>query len=192
MYNVIPVFPSTLLPAFIGQNLITTTESSAIQQSIKWFSASTLFHSIGYTELYRTSPVNSLAPCAQSHPQAHLWSDQIQGFPTFCKVTHHKCRIWFAHLLCIVHFLLLPSDTSVTRDALAIRINFPLIGVLSPSFRRPGLPALLGKQKWLPGNGQPFFYNDDINDCLIFLGSLRKSRTRKTTSSAEESILIFI
>ena len=110
MYNVIPVFPSTLLPkvagassklaydqpAFVGRNLITTTESSAIQQSIKWFSASTLFHSSGYTELYRTSPVNSLAPCEQSHPQAHLWSDQIQGFPTFCKVTHHKCRIWFA------------------------------------------------------------------------------------------------
>jgi hypothetical protein len=48
--------------------------------------------------------------------------------------------------LCTVHFLLLPSDHAVTSTALAIRINFPLIRVLSLSFKRPGLPALPGKQ----------------------------------------------
>ncbi|MCK4564195.1 MAG: hypothetical protein KAU94_05955 [Verrucomicrobia bacterium] len=46
-----------------------------------------------------------------------------------------------------VHFLSLPSDPAVTSNALAIRIHFPSDGVLPPSFRRLGLPALPGKQK---------------------------------------------
>jgi hypothetical protein len=48
--------------------------------------------------------------------------------------------------LCTVHFLLLPSDPTVTSNALAIRIVFPLIGV-TPGFSRLGLPAMPGKQK---------------------------------------------
>jgi hypothetical protein len=51
--------------------------------------------------------------------------------------------------LCAVYFLLLPSDPAVTSNALAIRIIFPLIRVIPPSFRRSGLPASLGKQKTL-------------------------------------------
>ena len=49
--------------------------------------------------------------------------------------------------LCTVYFLLLPSDPAVAVNALAIRIIFPLIGVMPASFSRPGLPASLGKQK---------------------------------------------
>ncbi len=49
--------------------------------------------------------------------------------------------------LCTVYFLLLPSDPTVTSNALAIRIIFPLIGVMSLSFKKLGLPASLGKQK---------------------------------------------
>jgi len=49
--------------------------------------------------------------------------------------------------LCAVHLLSLPSDLTVTSDALAIRIVFPLIGVTPTSFSRPGLPATLGKRK---------------------------------------------
>jgi len=49
--------------------------------------------------------------------------------------------------LCAVYFLLLPSDPAVTSNALAIRIIFPLIRVIPPSFRRLGLPTSLGKQK---------------------------------------------
>jgi hypothetical protein len=56
--------------------------------------------------------------------------------------------------LCTVYFLLLPSDPIVTNDALAIRIIFPLIGVMSLSFKRSGLPALLGKQKTLHENAE--------------------------------------
>ena len=47
--------------------------------------------------------------------------------------------------LCAVHFLSLPSDPAVTSNALAIRIDFPLVGATSVSFNRPGLPATLGK-----------------------------------------------
>jgi hypothetical protein len=57
--------------------------------------------------------------------------------------------------LCTVYFLLLPSDPAVTRNALAIRIIFPLIGVISLSFKRSGLPALLGKQKEEPFQVSP-------------------------------------
>ena len=46
--------------------------------------------------------------------------------------------------LCTVYFLLLPSDPSVTGSALAIRIIFPLVGVMPASFSRPGLPTSLG------------------------------------------------
>jgi hypothetical protein len=49
--------------------------------------------------------------------------------------------------LCAVHFLSLPSDPAVTSNALAIRIDFPLVGATSVSFNRPGLPATLGKPK---------------------------------------------
>ncbi|MFT5700290.1 MAG: hypothetical protein ACI8ZB_003164, partial [Desulforhopalus sp.] len=40
----------------------------------------------------------------------------------------------------------LPSDPTVTSNALAIRIVFPLIGV-TPALRWLGLPAMPGKQK---------------------------------------------
>jgi len=49
--------------------------------------------------------------------------------------------------LCTIHFLSLPSDPSVTRNALAIQIDFPSDGVSPLSFKRTGLPALPGKQK---------------------------------------------
>jgi len=49
--------------------------------------------------------------------------------------------------LCAVHFLSLPSDPAVTSNALAIRIDFPLVGATPVSFNRPGLPATLGKPK---------------------------------------------
>ena len=52
--------------------------------------------------------------------------------------------------LCAVHFLSLPSDPAVTSNALAIRIDFPLVGATSVSFNRPGLPATLGKPKKAP------------------------------------------
>ena len=48
--------------------------------------------------------------------------------------------------LCTVHFLSLPSDPTVTSDALAIRIVFPLVRV-TPEYLRLGLPAMPGKQK---------------------------------------------
>lgn len=89
----------------------------------------------------------------------------ISWLPVYNRILNHMndlIRYWaslyFAKLpvipavsgslsLCTIHFLLLPSNPAVASYALAIRINFPLIKVLSPSFRRPGLPALLGKQK---------------------------------------------
>ncbi|MFT5699333.1 MAG: hypothetical protein ACI8ZB_002191, partial [Desulforhopalus sp.] len=43
----------------------------------------------------------------------------------------------------------LPSDPTVTSNALAIRIVFPLIGV-TPALRWLGLPAMPGKQKKRP------------------------------------------
>jgi len=49
-------------------------------------------------------------------------------------------------VLCVTHFLWLPSDPTVTSYALAIRIIFPPVGVM-PELLRPGLPAMLGKQK---------------------------------------------
>ena len=52
--------------------------------------------------------------------------------------------------LCAVHFLSLPSDPAVTSNALAIRIDFPLVGATSVSFNRPGLPATLGKLEKRP------------------------------------------
>ncbi|NQZ57288.1 MAG: hypothetical protein HRT88_07440 [Lentisphaeraceae bacterium] len=45
------------------------------------------------------------------------------------------------------YFLSLPSDLAITRDALAIQIDFPLNGATSLSFKRTGIPALLGKPK---------------------------------------------
>jgi hypothetical protein len=42
---------------------------------------------------------------------------------------------------------LLPSDPAVTSNALAIRIVFPLVG-MTPAYRRLGLPAMPGKQKF--------------------------------------------
>ena len=56
--------------------------------------------------------------------------------------------------LCAVHFLSLPSDPAVTSNALAIRIDFPLVGATSVSFNRPGLPATLGKPKKRPRTDQ--------------------------------------
>ena len=53
--------------------------------------------------------------------------------------------------LCTTHFLLLPSDPAVTSSALAIRIIFPLVGVM-PACRRLGLPAMPGKHKKAPGS----------------------------------------
>jgi hypothetical protein len=49
--------------------------------------------------------------------------------------------------LCAAHFLLLPLDPTVTSNALAIQIVFPLVRVTPASFSRPGLPTTLGKQK---------------------------------------------
>jgi len=95
----------------------------------------------------------------------------MQGFPGYFKLPednsilkHIKSLIkywasrYFAHLptldaesgsltLCAVFFLLLPSDPSVTRNALAIRIIFPLIWVMLISFNQPGLPDTPGKHR---------------------------------------------
>ena len=49
--------------------------------------------------------------------------------------------------LCAAHFLSLPSDPTVTSDALAIRIVFPLVGATPVSFNRPGSPAMPGKRR---------------------------------------------
>ena len=93
--QVIPVFPSTPLPGFIGGNFITTTGSSATRQSIppflefplgRWFP---FRDSTGLPRLRRT-------PCEQCHPQSHHGPDQVWGFALFCTLTHPKCRIWFA------------------------------------------------------------------------------------------------
>jgi len=46
-----------------------------------------------------------------------------------------------------LNFLSLPSDPAVTNNALAIQIDFPLVGVSLASFSKTGLPALQGKQK---------------------------------------------
>jgi hypothetical protein len=39
--------------------------------------------------------------------------------------------------LCAAYFLSLPSDPAVTSNALAIRIDFPLVGATPVSFNRP-------------------------------------------------------
>ncbi len=70
--------------------------------------------------------------------------------------------------LCAVHFLSLPSDPAVTSNALAIRIDFPLVGATSVSFNRPGLPATLGKPKR---------ELDKLSNSLILNGAPRKIRT---------------
>ena len=62
--------------------------------------------------------------------------------------------------LCAVHFLSLPSDPAVTSNALAIRIDFPLVGATSVSFNRPGLPATLGKPKANPAFSNAGFVSD--------------------------------
>ena len=54
-----------------------------------------------------------------------------------------------------VYLLSLPSDPAVTGDALAIRIDFPLLGVSRTSFSPPGLPASPGKPKSPPSLGRP-------------------------------------
>ena len=70
--------------------------------------------------------------------------------------------------LCAVHFLSLPSDPAVTSNALAIQIDFPLVGATSVSFNRPGLPATLGKPKR---------ELDKLSNSLILNGAPRKIRT---------------
>jgi len=70
--------------------------------------------------------------------------------------------------LCAVHFLSLPSDPAVTSNALAIRIDFPLVGATPVSFNRPGLPATLGKPKR---------ELDKLSNSLILNGAPRKIRT---------------
>lgn len=71
-------------------------------------------------------------------------SDQVSGFALLCTLTHPPGRIRFAYAMCCS-----PPIASFRpqrcRDALAIRIVFPLIGVTPTSFSRPGLPATLGK-----------------------------------------------
>jgi len=60
--------------------------------------------------------------------------------------------------LCATYFLSLPSDPTVTSNALAIRIVFPLVGATPVSCNRPGLPATLGKQKSPAPFGVGLFY----------------------------------
>jgi len=72
-------------------------------------------------------------------------------------LTRYRALRYFARLptrnaesgsltLCTAHFLLLPSDPVVANNAFAIRIIFPLVGVM-PAYRRLGLPTMPGKQK---------------------------------------------
>ncbi|MBF0259376.1 MAG: hypothetical protein HQK62_11145, partial [Desulfamplus sp.] len=54
--------------------------------------------------------------------------------------------------LCTIHFLSLPSDPSVTRNALAIQIDFPSDGVSPLSFKWTGLQLCRANKKGLGGN----------------------------------------
>ena len=83
--------------------------------------------------------------------------------------------------LCAVHFLSLPSDPAVTSNALALRIDFPLVGATPVSFIRPGLPATLGKPKKKAGTCPAFFVI--ISDFNIWSYGPRKRQVGPSQST---------
>ena len=93
--QVIPVFPSTPLPGFIGGNFITTTESSATRQRILPFSSLLLAGSFPLRDATGLPRLRRV-PCEQCHPQTHHGPDQVSGFALFCTLAHPFCRIRFA------------------------------------------------------------------------------------------------
>ena len=69
-------------------------------------------------------------PCVQSHPFKRSKLSRIWAFPLFARLpTYHASFGLLA--LCTTHLLRLPSDPVVTNNALANRIIFPPVGVMS-------------------------------------------------------------
>jgi len=130
----------------------------------------------------------------------HSDIETMQGFPSYLGLpvndpilnhatglTRYRASRYLARLptryaesgslsLCAVHFLSLPSDPAVTSNALAIRIDFPLVGATSVSFNRPGLPATLGK----PKRGWPVQANP--SGCILQINSVHDLTGRSYTS----------
>jgi len=143
-----PGFPSTPLPACIGRDFNTTTESSATPHRI----IPHLAYPLGLTcpadfvELrHEASPVKARSLCTMPSSSTPTGQTRHQDSRYFGRlpsrvVESGSLSPW------TVHFLSLPSDPAVTSSALAIRIGFPLVGV-TPAYRRLGLPAMPGKQK---------------------------------------------
>jgi hypothetical protein len=96
--------PSRRLPAFIGRNFITTTESSATSHRTGWprdSPCATLLRMP--TADFRNDtrlPQLPRAPCELPHPQSRTGSDQVSGFAISCTLTHPSRRIRFACAMC--------------------------------------------------------------------------------------------
>ena len=144
---VISVLSSTLLPAFIGRNLLTTTGSSATShQHLPWVSScidvSTILVDLmsgflGYCtdpllEMPSSSTILvwlSIGLCAILHAYPPKLPNQVRF--RYVPLTSYG-------------FLQTPP---LARDALAIRIVFPSVGVTQLSFKLTGLLASPSKQK---------------------------------------------
>jgi len=160
--RVVPVLPSRRLPAFIGRNFITTTESSATSHRIVWPRVSpcaALFRKPTAGSRNDTRlPQLPRVPCELPHPQSRSGSDQVSGFALFCTLTHPPRRIRFACAMCS-SLPIASFRPAIAGHALAIRIVFPLVGVTPVSSNRPGLPATLGKQnERRTESGPPFLH----------------------------------
>ena len=150
----------------------TTGHPGFTLQTVTSFHRPGLHHYYGF--ICHLTPRRSTSGCPLCLPYPipdHSDIETMQGFPSYLGLpvnypilnhatglTRYRASRYLARLptryaesgslsLCAVHFLSLPSDPAVTSNALAIRIDFPLVRATSVSFNRPGLPATLGKPK---------------------------------------------
>jgi hypothetical protein len=175
-------------------------------QTVTSFHRPGLHHYYGFICHLTPRRSTSGCPLCLSYPTPdHSGIETMQGFPSYLglpvnyPILNHATgltRYWalryLARLppryaesgsltLCAVHFLSLPSDPAVTSNALAIRIDFPLVGATPVSFNRPGLPATLGKLE----NGDTQFV---CPRHLNLLANASPHGLRRTTSKNQRSL----